>query len=120
MTDERIEYFKDKLLAIRKDLIVKLNDIYSEELDIENGGSWDMADEAYAVYNKSLLLGKAEIDATKLQLVNQALKRIAAGTYGICLECDEEIDEKRLEAVPFALHCIECKSELEKRGLTKI
>jgi DnaK suppressor protein len=65
-------------------------------------------------------LGKVETDALKLQLVQQALMRIAQGSYGACQDCAEQIDENRLEIVPFARFCLDCKNELEKKGLVRI
>ena len=44
----------------------------------------------------------------ELDAVNMALQRIGAGTYGLCLECGEEISEKRLLAIPWTATCIEC------------
>ncbi|SDB52099.1 transcriptional regulator, TraR/DksA family [Desulfonatronum thiosulfatophilum] len=53
----------------------------------------------------------------ELDAVNMALQRIGAGTYGLCLECGEEISEKRLLAIPWTATCIECagggKEEIE-------
>ena len=121
MNRERMDYFKSKLIAMKADLIQKLNERYNEALSFgSDSGGKDFADEAYSIYNKNLMMGKVETDALKLQLVEQALQRIANETYGICIECEDDIDERRLEFVPFARFCIECKSELEKKGLVKI
>ena len=120
MNAERSEYFRNKLLEMKKDLINKLNERYNEALSFGNDGGQDAADEAYNIYNKNLMLGKVETDALKLQLVDQALIRITNGTYGVCIECEDEIEERRLEYVPFARFCTECKSEMEKKGLVRI
>jgi DnaK suppressor protein len=47
--------------------------------------------------------------------INDALKRIEDGTYGICANCGKPIGEERLAAIPWATHCIDCK-RLEERG----
>lgn len=120
MNADRLEYFKNKLVTMKNELISKLNERYNEALSFGNDGTQDSADEAYNIYNKNLMLGKVETDALKLQLVEQALIRIAANTYGICIECEDEIEERRLEFVPFARYCTECKSEMEKKGLVRI
>jgi DnaK suppressor protein len=101
-------------------LIGKLNERYHDALSFGNDGIQDSGDEAYNLYNKNLMLGKVETDALKLQLVEQALVRISGGTYGVCIECEDEIEERRLEYVPFARFCTECKSEMEKKGLVRI
>ena len=120
MDTERMEYFRKKLIQMKDELISKLNERYNEALSFGNDGTQDSADEAYNIYNKNLMLGKVETDALKLQLVEQALGRIDIGTYGICIECEDEIEDRRLEFVPFARFCTECKSEMEKKGLVRI
>jgi DnaK suppressor protein len=52
-----------------------------------------------------------------LTQVNQALKRIDLGTYGICVNCGGPIPEKRLEALPWAALDVKCQEELEQRNL---
>jgi len=51
--------------------------------------------------------------STELEQVNQALKRLDAGEYGTCVECDEPIGEARLRALPYATLCIQCAEEAE-------
>ncbi|WP_241654037.1 TraR/DksA family transcriptional regulator [Geovibrio thiophilus] len=120
MDAERLSYHRQKLLDMKKELIEKLNEKYNEAIKLGTEGVQDSADEAYNIYNKNLMLGKVETDALKLRLVEQALQRIANGTYGVCIECEEEIEQRRLEYVPFARYCTDCKSELEKKGLIKM
>lgn len=120
MTDASKEYFKNKLLVMKKNLINALNERYSDVLSFGNDTGQDFADEAYNLYNRNIMLGKVETDALKLQLIEQALIRIENDTYGVCIECEDDIDERRLEFVPFARYCLECKSELERKGLVKI
>lgn len=120
MDEATKEHFRSKLLAMKKELIETLNSRYNEAIDLGSDGIQDMADEAYNLYNKNIMLGKVETDALKLQLVDQALQRIENDTYGVCIECEDEISTRRLEYVPFARYCTECKSELEKKGLIKM
>jgi DnaK suppressor protein len=120
MEKEKLHYHREKLLEMRRNLVVKLNEKYNEAMGLGADGTQDSADEAYNLYNKNLMLGRVETDALKLRLVEQALQRIDAGTYGVCIECEEEIEDKRLEYVPFARYCTDCKSELEKKGLIKM
>jgi DnaK suppressor protein len=120
MDKEKLQYYREKLQIMRTELIEKLKNRYQDAINLGKETGLDSADEAYNIYSRSLMLGRVETDALKLQLVEQALKRIDAGVYGICLECEEEIDEKRLEFIPFARYCTECKSELEKKGAVKM
>ena len=50
-----------------------------------------------------------------LKLVNDALARFDNGTYGLCLDCGQEIDAARLEAIPYAPLCLSCQSKREHR-----
>ncbi len=120
MEQEKLQYYKNKLISLKQELLEKLKKRYDDAINLGLDTGKDSADEAYKIYSRSLLLGRVEVDALKLQLIEQALRRIEAGTYGICLECEEEIEEKRLEYVPFARYCTECKSELEKKGVIKM
>jgi DnaK suppressor protein len=52
-----------------------------------------------------------------LVLISEALERIKADTYGLCVACDEEVQQKRLEAVPWARHCLECQEKQDKGEL---
>lgn len=52
------------------------------------------------------------LDYEKLRMVDEALDRIAAGDYGLCLGCDHPIPDKRLRAVPWARYCVECQERL--------
>jgi len=57
------------------------------------------------------------INNKTLKDVEIALQRLDTGTYGICEECGNEISEKRLRALPFALNCLDCQQEKEKGNL---
>ena len=52
----------------------------------------------------------------RLQLIEDALDGIENGDYGFCEECEEPINEKRLQLMPFALFCVRCQSELERQA----
>jgi DnaK suppressor protein len=120
MEKEKLEYYRKKLLELKRQLIVNLKEKYDDAKDFDIDSSKDLGDEAYNLYSKNIMLGKVETDALKLRLVEQALQRIDANSYGVCIECEDNIDEKRLEYVPFARYCTECKSELEKSGKIKM
>ena len=64
-------------------------------------------------YTLSLL---GEVQRRQVAMIDAAIARIDAGEYGVCVDCESEIDPKRLEALPFALLCTECATRRE-RGL---
>jgi DnaK suppressor protein len=67
-------------------------------------------------YTKELLFSMSAIDRRLLDLIDEALVRIEAGEYGQCVHCGELVQERRLEAVPWARHCLRCQ-DLQERGL---
>jgi DnaK suppressor protein len=67
-------------------------------------------------FERETALNIATNESERLREVTDALKRIDAGTYGVCEGCSEPILKKRLEAFPSARYCIKCKSKLEKEG----
>lgn len=79
---------------------------------IEPGG--DIYDQASSERDRELGLLLGDREREKIHNIDEALLRIDEGEYGICEECDEEIPLGRLKAMPFARHCVKCKSDLEK------
>lgn len=57
----------------------------------------------------------SQIDANRLNAINQALIRIKNHKYGVCAQCGKMIPEDRLRAIPYALLCMECKNQSEKK-----
>jgi DnaK suppressor protein len=74
----------------------------------------DIADKAANSYNKEFLFHQSNNERQLLQMVEGALSRIREGNFGECISCGKEINAKRLEAVPWTRHCIECQEKLEQ------
>lgn len=115
MDGEMLEYFKEKLLQKQRDLadMVRRTEGYGREKD---ANTQDMADMAVESYTKDFLFGKSSEDRRVLQLVKEALERIEKSSFGICVNCEEEISPKRLDAVPWARLCLQCQ-RLQEKGL---
>jgi len=79
-------------------------------------GTEDYIDYAVNSYSKEFLLSLTDIERQQLVLIDEALARIRSGDYGRCQQCGEEIAPRRLEAAPWARHCVRCQ-ELEEQGL---
>lgn len=74
----------------------------------------DVLDQIQLAAERELSTRGLERESRLLRDVRAALDRIAEGTYGACLECDEEISPKRLRAVPWAAFCIACQEEADQ------
>ena len=70
--------------------------------------SADSEDRATDLENQDALEGIENAENQEIQQIGEALKRIAEGTYGVCVQCGADIDPKRLKALPNATRCISC------------
>src|ERR1041384_2773769 len=73
----------------------------------------DAAERAEADIQEDLQFALVQMKSETLNKINDALARLEQGTYGNCFECGEEIAEKRLRALPFAVRCKECEEAKE-------
>ena len=116
MDKRKVKVYRDRLLGRREGLVGQVMEAeqYSRERDSE--ATQDPADMAANAYTKELLFSMSNNDRRFLELIDEALVRIEAGEYGECVHCGEPVQEKRLEAVPWARHCLRCQ-DLQERGL---
>ncbi|HUM01649.1 MAG TPA: TraR/DksA family transcriptional regulator [Thermoanaerobaculia bacterium] len=111
-----LEKTRKRLLAKREELLkdlAKNREVSDETVD---ESAQDMVDRATSAYTKEFAYSLSEADRRILLLIDQALERLEAGTYGTCVHCGQPCQEKRLEAVPWARHCLDCQ-ELQDKGL---
>ena len=69
-------------------------------------------DQAQISHDEFISLRLNSLDYVQLRMIEEALDRIEAGDYGICLSCEEPIPPKRLEALPWAKFCVSCQQSL--------
>jgi len=119
MDKKSVEQFRKKLLDKRRELTrAYIRDKnYGRESD--EGGTQDSADKASTSYTKEFLYSLSNTERNVLQQVEDALERIDEGEFGVCDECDEPIQKKRLEAVPWARHCLACQEAVDKGQLAE-
>ena len=108
---------KKVLLKEREQIVGEVRQTYVYSQEVGQDGIQDIGDEAANIYNKQILLSLNESERLRLQEVDEALDRIATGTYGICEECGGPISLKRLEVRPVAKYCVPCLTKLEKGKL---
>ena len=117
MDKKRLEAYKKRLLAKQEELRSMVSSVEQDGRVADEDATQDPADKAANSYTKEFLFSQANNDRTVLALVERALERIEDGSYGECVECGGEMQAKRLDAVPWALHCIPCQ-EKQEQGLT--
>jgi DnaK suppressor protein len=74
----------------------------------------DTLDEVQQARERDLAVWNLDRDSVLLRNVKAALSRIEDGSYGVCLNCDEEIQPKRLAALPWAKYCIVCQEDADR------
>ena len=116
MDKKRLDYYRKKLQARREELVKTIARTEEEGRTADDDPTVDLADKAANSYTKEFLFGQTNIDRSMLALIDEALGRIKSSTYGTCVECEEELQQKRLEAVPWARHCVTC-AEKHEQGL---
>lgn len=108
-----LKEIKENLVAEREVISRKLN---GNDLSIDDSETPDPVDLAVSNYSKNVQLSLSENESRQLDLVNEAIERIDDDEYGVCQNCEEEINQKRLAAVPWARYCLDCQ-ELREQGL---
>lgn len=76
----------------------------------------DFVDVASDDIDRKMLETLGSKDMKRMRLIDSALTRIEQGKYGLCMRCGKKIPKERLEAIPYALMCIECQSADERRN----
>lgn len=115
MDKKKLEAFKKRLETRQEELrrTVTRNQVDGRSAD-EDAAAADIADRAASSYTKEFLFSQSNNDRQLLHMVDGALARIREGSFGECIHCGNEINAKRLEAVPWTRHCIECQEKLEQ------
>jgi RNA polymerase-binding protein DksA len=116
----RIEEFNRLLLVERKRLRDELSEMEEHQLKTEEkpvadaANEDDLVDVATETFEREKELALESTVQGMLEMVEEALKRVREGTYGVCDGCAKPIDGNRLRAIPYARLCIKCKEREER------
>jgi DnaK suppressor protein len=116
MEQKKMKAFREKLLAKKQEILEVYTKTKTYGLEADQEGSQDVADKASSSYTKEFLFSLSNTERELLQEVDEALDRIDDRRFGVCLSCEDEMNLKRLEAVPWARHCVPCQ-EKQEQGL---
>jgi DnaK suppressor protein len=114
MDKKKLEYFRKRLETRQQELRRAVSRNQQDGRSADEDTAQDIADRAASSYNKEFLFSQSNNDRQLLQMVEGALERLRQGVFGECISCGKEINPKRLEAVPWTRHCIECQEKLEQ------
>lgn len=91
----------------------KIRDVRTEGANSPTHGVLDAAETSEADIQDDIEFALIQMKAETLNKIEEALRRLEEGTFGYCFECGEEISERRLRALPFAVRCKECEEARE-------
>jgi DnaK suppressor protein len=111
MTKAELAHLREALEARQ----AELEELLRNREVIAVNSSADIFDQIQHATERDMAVGVLERESARLSEVRAALRRIQLGTFGICLDCEEEIGSKRLAAVPWASACIVCRESAEDR-----
>ena len=107
------KFLSDQKREIISNLVVSSEDF--KEI-VEAMDPKDFADVASDDIDRKMIEAMGSQEVKRLGMIDAALTRIKQGKYGFCMKCGKKIPHERLEAIPYALMCIECKTAEEKRN----
>jgi DnaK suppressor protein len=116
-----LEKQKDRLLQLRDSLLDSMSGVAKDTLRARAEGSeasafgMHQADAGSDAYDRDFALSLLSQEQDALYEIEEALKRVDAGTYGVCEMSGEKIAQARLEALPFARYTVECQAQIEKQ-----
>lgn len=121
MSDADLKFFEEMLLEKRRELVTaqsdseKANVFLDQKNQSGDGGDSEGADSATDINSLETNLSLAAREGKYLVYLEEALKRIKNGTFGVCKICGQLIPKARLMAVPTATKCVNCKEETKRK-----
>ncbi|MDB9786780.1 TraR/DksA family transcriptional regulator [Bacteriovoracaceae bacterium] len=116
MTRDQLELHREKLLQMKNSILNRGVLNISDDLFVSQDDLPDETDLASNIINQQVSFSIRNRELRKLRLIEMALQRIEDGTYGICDDCDDEIENPRLNNQPWTNLCIIHAEERERHG----
>jgi len=116
MDQKKRKVYRDRLVLKKQEMLEAYNKNMTYGKEADGDGAQDIADKASNSYTKEFLFSLSNSERDVLRLVDEALARVEGDRYGVCVVCEDELDRKRLEAVPWAKRCVTCQ-EKQEQGL---
>ncbi|HET9280921.1 MAG TPA: TraR/DksA C4-type zinc finger protein [Candidatus Angelobacter sp.] len=120
MDKKKLDTFKKRLEERQQSLRKMVSRTEEDGRIADQDSAQDIADRAASSYTKEFLFSQSNNDRQLLQMVESALQRIREASFGECINCGNEINPKRLEAVPWTRFCIACQEKKEKGELEEV
>lgn len=111
----RKKQYYDSLMELRDEMIKQIHGLSSSR-DYHREAGEDLADVGSENFSRDVALSLMSEEGEKIVLIHDAVQRLIDGSFGQCIDCGGEIGEGRLQAIPYAKLCIDCKSAREANG----
>ena len=115
MNRKQVEKYRKLLEAKRTALLTRVQAARTSEKEGSSERAPDLGDRAISAMNRDLNYQLTTGERDILRRIDAALDRIESETYGECVKCSKKVQRGRLDAVPWARHCIDCQ-ELQDSG----
>jgi DnaK suppressor protein len=112
-----MKVYRERLIQLRARLRGDVSAMASTALDGNNENTMPihMADVGSDNFEQEFTLSLMENDGETIEMIEGALERIEAATYGRCVECEGVIPKTRLNAIPYTPFCVKCASQIQSR-----
>lgn len=115
MDAKRLSRFRQTLLLEKQRLVENSKNALKQELALSIDDLPDETDLAASEINQNLMFKLRDRERQMLAQIELAIIRMDEGSFGICLECEEPIEARRLEARPVSEYCLSCKERQEHK-----
>lgn len=114
MEPRDIERLRHKLEFQRQESRQFLRRVDQEAKSLDTDSVRDSDDQSVIRFSRESLFERSSKYRARLRLIEAALKRIADGSFGVCVGCGDDIQKQRLDALPWTQFCLRCQGEIEQ------
>lgn len=114
MDKTNMKSLRQKLESQRQEILQYLSRLELETRSLDVDTTQDSADRCVLSMSKEALFERSSQRRTMLRLIEAALNRIADDSFGVCVACGDDIQQRRLEALPWTQFCLRCQAAIEE------
>ena len=105
--------YYEMLVTLRDQLVDEVRTLSAQSLTSNKQAGEELADIGSDSFLREMGLGVMSDEGHRIQLIREAIERLHGRGFGVCLDCGQDIQEARLEAIPYAKLCVQCKTRRE-------
>ncbi len=113
MDTKTLKIYRKRLVEQKTDITRGYDKTRSQGKLVDSDSSHDPVDKAANSYTKEFLFSLSNKERDEIQMIDDAIIRIDEKSFGACVVCKDDVERKRLEAVPWAKHCLSCQEKIE-------